>query len=239
MTSIDDTIKKLRKGNFILIHDSDGRENETDLIVAAELVMPEHVAKMRTDGGGLICLAVDKGISERLGLPFMVDIYQSTNNKFPILKYLTPNDIPYDDRSSFSISINYRKTFTGIPDKDRALTIRKFGELCKNLPNDARIELGKKFRSPGHIQLLISSGIENREGHTELSTALLKMAGITPIAAICEMLDSKTHQALSKNDAVKYAKKHNLILLRGDEVKEAYEKLQKVSDQRSATSSKQ
>jgi len=223
MTKIDNAIKELRKGNFIMIHDSDGRENETDLVVAAELVMPEHIAKMRMDGGGLICLAIDGDISERLGLPFMVDIYQSVNNEFSVLKYLTPNDIPYDERSSFSVSINYRETFTGIPDIDRALTIRKFGGLCKKLPNDAKIEFGQRFRSPGHVQLLISSGIENREGHTELSTALLKMANLTPVATICEMLDSQSYRSLSKKDAIKYAKKHNLTFLEANEVKKAYE----------------
>jgi len=223
MNKINNAIKELRKGNFILIHDSDGRENETDLVVAAEFVTPGHIAKMRMNGGGLICMAIDRDISERLGLPFMVDIYQSTDNKFPLLKYLTPDDIPYDDRSSFSISINHRETFTGIPDRDRALTIRRFGEFCKKLPDDARIEFGRKFRSPGHVRLLISSGIENREGHTELSTALLKMAGLTPVAAICEMLDSNTHRALSREDAIRYAKKHNLTFLEANDVKEAYE----------------
>lgn len=226
MTLMDEAIKELKSGNFILIHDSDGRENETDMVIAAEFIKPEHVAKMRVDGGGLICLAVDGKISEKMGLPFTTDIYKLANGKFPVLGYLSPNDIPYDERSSFSISINHRGTFTGIPDNDRALTIRKFGELCKNLPDDAGMELGNGFRSPGHVHLLISSGMENREGHTELSTALLGMADLVPVAAICEMLDSGTHEALSKNDAIKYAKKHNLILLKGNDVKDAYRRWQ-------------
>jgi 3,4-dihydroxy 2-butanone 4-phosphate synthase len=221
--NVYDAIKELRKGNFILIHDSDGREDETDMVVAAEFITPVHVAQMRVDGGGLICLAVDGYISDKLGLPFTVDIYALAKSRFPVLRYLTPDDIPYDEKSSFSVSVNHRETFTGIPDLDRALTIRRFGELCSNLPEDAGLEFGRGFRSPGHVHLLISSGIELREGHTELSTALLEMAGLTPVAAICEMLDSETFKARSRTDAIKYAKKHNLVFLEGGDLKKEYE----------------
>ncbi|MEA3255153.1 MAG: 3,4-dihydroxy-2-butanone-4-phosphate synthase, partial [Candidatus Altiarchaeota archaeon] len=69
---------------------------------------------------------------------------------------------------------------------------------------------------------LISSGLKNREGHTELSTALLKIAGLTPVAVICEMLDGRTHKALSREDAMSYARRNNLGFLEVDEIKEAY-----------------
>lgn len=225
-SSLEETLEELRKGNFVLIHDSDKRENETDMVMAAEFVKAENIAQMRKDGGGLICLAVDRKIVEKLELPFMSDILSSSNGEFPVLEYLKADDIPYDEKSSFSISINYRGTFTGITDTDRALTIREFGKFCRELNSyDKKClqkEFGSKFRSPGHVNLLISSDLENREGHTELSIALMKIAGLTPVAAICEMMDNKTHKALSRKDTILYAEKNNLKFLEMNDIKDAY-----------------
>lgn len=223
--AIEEALNSLRNGNFVLVHDSDSRENETDFIIAAEFIMPEHIARMRQDGGGLICVAIGKELSEQIDLPFLVDIERSSAEKFKILEFTNPDDIPYDEKSSFSISINHRKTFTGITDGDRALTIKKLAEFLKDLDSkeNPTEEFGGEFRSPGHVFLLRSSGVENREGHTELSTALLEMAGLTPVAAICEIMDSVTHKALSREKALKYANKNEIPLLDAGEVKETYE----------------
>lgn len=220
MEKIKEAVKELKKGNLVLIHDSGDRENEVDLVVGAEFVRPEDVATMRQDGGGLICLAMSKEIGETLSLPFMTDILEYAQKKYPSLNYLKANDIPYDEKSSFSLTINHRETFTGIFDQDRALTIREFGKFCRNLPSkDPVKEFGKRFRSPGHVPLLLSSGLDRREGHTELSLALLKMAKLTPVAVVCEMLDSQTHRSLSKEKAIKYAEKNHKVFLEGSEIK--------------------
>lgn len=223
----DSILKGLRGGNFVLIHDSKRRENETDLVMAAESVTAEDIVRMRVDGGGLICVAVGREISMKLGLPFMSDLIDSGSTS-PVTEYLKADDIPYDEKSSFSVSINHRNTFTGITDLDRALTIREFAVFSRDLDNydegGLQKEFGSRFRSPGHVHLLISSGLENREGHTELSTALLRIAGLTPVAVICEMLDGRTHKALSREDAASYAKRNNLGFLEVDEVKEAYKR---------------
>ncbi|MEA3254311.1 MAG: 3,4-dihydroxy-2-butanone-4-phosphate synthase, partial [Candidatus Altiarchaeota archaeon] len=151
---VDDSILEgLREGNFVLIHDSTGRENETDLVMAAGFVKAEDIVRMRGDGGGLICVAVGREISERLGLPFMSDLLES-GSKSPVTEYLKADDIPYDEKSSFSVSINHRNTFTGITDLDRALTIREFAVFCRDLGNDKREvqkKFGSKFRSSGHV----------------------------------------------------------------------------------------
>lgn len=225
MRNIKKAIKELKKGNFVLLHDSSERENETDLIIAAEFVSAKDIAKMRQEGGGLICIAIHEKIAKKLSLPFLTDLEKFLSEKFSVLKALKADDIPYDEKSSFSITINHRKTFTGISDEDRALTISEFGKFCKKLPENPTQELGKIFRSPGHVPLLISSGIENREGHTELSTALLKIANLTPIVAICEMLDSETHKSLTKEKAIRYGKKNNLVFLEGNEIKKRWQKL--------------
>ena len=252
MKDIKGAISSLKEGKFVLIHDHDGRENETDFLIAAEFISNKRIAQMRIDGGGLICVAVDRGISKRLGLPFTSDILKTASVDFPVLNHLEANDIPYDGRSSFSVTINHRKTFTGITDNDRAFTIRKFAELCSKLYPPSKVysasksdtsssklysnspgglnsvgpgyEFGMNFRSPGHVHLLISSGLERREGHTELATALLEMAGLIPVAAICEMMDEKTGNALSGSDAREYARNNGLIFLEADDVKETYQK---------------
>jgi len=76
------------------------------------------------------------------------------------------------------------------------LTIKKFAEFGQNLENEKSMdEFAKNFRTPGHVHLLISRGIEKRAGHTELSTEILKIAGITPVACICEILDNETFKS--------------------------------------------
>jgi len=222
--AIEDALNSLREGNFVLIHDSDSRENETDFVIAAEFIRAEHIARMRTDGAGLICVAIGKELSEQINLPFLVDVERLSAKKFKLLEFTNPDDIPYDEKSSFSISVNHRKTFTGITDEDRALTIRKLVEFFKDVNSeDPAKKFGKEFRSPGHVFLLRSSGLDSREGHTELSTALLEMAGLTPVAAICEMMDSSTHKALPREKALEYANKNGIPLLDALEVKKSYE----------------
>jgi len=219
--AIEEALNSLRNGNFVLIHDSDSRENETDFVIAAEFITPEHIAQMRRDGGGLICVAIGKELAEEVDLPFLVDVERQSAEKFKLLEFTTPNDIPYDEKSSFSISVNHRKTFTGITDEDRALTISKLAEFFKNLSSKENPikEFGEEFRSPGHVFLLRSSGIDDREGHTELSAALLDMAGLTPVAAICEMMDSESHKALSGEKTLEYANKNGIPLLDTGDVK--------------------
>jgi len=213
MKLIERALKDLKKGKFVLIHDSTSRENEVDLTIACEKVKPSDVARMRVDGGGLICIAISREIAKNIGLPFIQDVYKKSGMK--VFKALKADDIPYDEKSSFSLTVNHRKTFTGITDKDRALTIREFAKLAQrpSLEN-----FGRNFRTPGHVHTLISSGIENRRGHTELSTALLELAGLTPVATICEMMDSKTKKALSLSKARKYARKNKLTLINTNEI---------------------
>lgn len=222
MDRIDKALKALKKGEFILLHDSNKRENETDLVIAAEFVTSENVERMRLEAGGLICVALEKELWGKVGLPFMTDIQNLAREKFPVLNSLTPDDIPYDEKSSFSITINHRKTFTGITDEDRALTIREVGKFFQKAGENLQKEFGRNFRSPGHVPLLLSSGLENREGHTELATALLELADLTPVAAICEMLDSESHKALSKEKALQYSRERKMVFLDAKEVKERY-----------------
>ena len=210
-----------RKGNFVLLHDSSSRENEFDLIVASELVSEEHVSIIRRDAGGLLCLTVDHTVGERLGLGFLQDIFSYSAARFPVLRHLLEEKEPYGDRSAFSVTINHRRTFTGVTDQDRALTIREMGKISKMaLENhtNCRRQFASQFKSPGHVHLLLESkgSLASRRGHTELSLHLCRLAGLTPSAAICEMLDAKTHRALDMEGARVYAKQHDLYIIDGE-----------------------
>ena len=216
-------VNELRKGSFVLLHDSQSRENEVDLVIAAELVSPEHVRIMRQDAGGLLCVAVDHAVGSQLGIGYLHDIFDSSAYKFPILRDLAETKEPYGDKPAFSITVNHRRTYTGVTDQDRALTISQIGRIAKRvLENhvDCKVEFIREFKSPGHIHLLLESddSLARRRGHTELSLYLCKLAGLTPAMAICEMLDGKTYRALSLQDATSYAQKHLLSILDGEKL---------------------
>jgi 3,4-dihydroxy 2-butanone 4-phosphate synthase len=224
-----DTIKQalndLKSGKFILVYDSDDREGETDFFIASEFVTPNSIRTMRKDGGGLIFLMISYEIAKTFHLPFLSDLYTHIEKDYPVLQKLIANDIPYDTKSSFSLYINHRKTFTGITDNDRSLTIKRFAEIAKekNKNNSPLDILGKEFRSPGHVPICVASEkpLSNRFGHTELSVALLTMAGLNPVASGCEIMGDNG-KALSKTETKKYAKDHGLCFLEGKEIIEAW-----------------
>ena len=154
-------------------------------------------------------------------MPFMVDIMAAAAEKYPELAKLAPNDIPYDERSSFSVWTNHRKSFTGVTDHDRAMTI---SEMAKMMKEERFDEFGATFRSPGHVCLLRGADglVKNRQGHTEIGLALCELAGVTPVCVVCEMMDGETGQATSIADARKYAEENGLVLLRGEDIINKY-----------------
>jgi len=214
---VEKAIKAMKRGEMVLIFDGEGREEETDLTIASQFVDYRAIRTMRRDGGGLICTALHHDTAERLGLPYVTEVFKEARGKFPSLEALNPYDIPYDEESSFSITINHRETFTGITDRDRALTITRLVELEEG--RGGVRELGQNFRAPGHVVLLRAAEnlLESRRGHTELSVALAEMGGLTPMATICEMMGDQGY-ALPYEDARKYARRNSLVFVEGKEV---------------------
>ncbi|MFL2941925.1 MAG: 3,4-dihydroxy-2-butanone-4-phosphate synthase [Candidatus Poseidoniales archaeon] len=226
---IDDLVDVLTKGEPVLIFDSDKREGETDIFFLGKTVKDSSVRLLRKEGGGMVFLASEFNISKKLGLPFMSDVYAAASakpNNFPYLNRLANNSLPYDKRSSFSLFINHKDTFTGITDKDRSLTARQFSELCEKsstLSDDAcKEELVINFRSPGHLPVCIADSnlLQGRQGHTELAVSLLKFLGLPPVALGCEML-SETGNALPSDQARKWAKNKGYLFLEGRDIVEA------------------
>lgn len=220
-------LQDLKDGRIVLIYDADGREEETDMVIASEHVTPSAIKVLRKDAGGLVCTTADIRIQKALGLPFMTELFLGMAEHYPVMKQLMPNDIPYDVKSAFGITINHRRTFTGITDNDRALTITEFAALSKKALTSedgwAKREFGKSFRAPGHVHLLNTSEkiLESRFGHTELATALVIMAGLVPSATVCEMMGDDG-KALSKAGAMAYAKSRSMIFLEGAEIVQAW-----------------
>ena len=219
--SLADAIAALKAGKFVLVHDDKGRENEIDMVVAAEHTTPQHIAAMRNDAGGLVCLAIANEITTKLGLVYMHDMIAGMGKVNPVFSKLTEGKAAYGDKPAFSIAVNHRSTFTGITDQDRALTISKMAQVCKNIDSGGVDEFAKNFRAPGHVPILIASRrlLQDRMGHTELCVYLTKLAGMSPAVAICEMMDSTTHRALSVEAAQKYAAKFDIPLVDASELK--------------------
>ena len=184
-------------------------------------ISPKHIATMRKDAGGLICTAISKDIATKLGLPFIYDVLNIFGPTNQTISSINSNSSPYGDKPSFSVTLNHINTYTGITDLDRALTISSLANICNDLSDyqkDQKTTIEKfrsSFRTPGHVPILISSkGLLNeRKGHTEMSIFLTKIANITNVTTICEMLDPHSYKAMSYQDAVEYAKENDLVII--------------------------
>ena len=121
-SDLSNALEDIRAGKIGLVYDFDDRERETDMTVASEFITSDILKRMRNDAGGLVCTTTPNRIAKELGLPFLSDVFWNNRDTYPLLGMMAPNDIPYDNtKSSFGITINHRKTYTGITDSDRAL----------------------------------------------------------------------------------------------------------------------
>ena len=167
MSQLASIIEDLKNKKFILLCDEPDRENEADLIMAAEFVTKEHVNFMINHGRGLICAPLTKKRALELNLPLMIKEHEGTTN------------------TAFTVSIDAKEGISsGISSADRAKTLHLLS-LAQTTPND--------FERPGHIFPLIAheKGVMFRSGHTEATVALLTLAGLTPVGVLCETLNNE------------------------------------------------
>ena len=185
LATTEELIEELRAGRMIILADDEDRENEGDLIMAAEWVTPEAINFMATHGRGLICLAMTQEQTDQLELPLMV---ANTNSKF---------------KTNFTISIEAAEgVTTGISAYDRAHTIRTA------IQDDVK---PADIHTPGHVFPLVGrdGGLLVRAGHTEASIDLARMAGLKPAGVICEIMNEDGTMARMPELKV-FAKKHAL-----------------------------
>ncbi|MEM4970786.1 MAG: 3,4-dihydroxy-2-butanone-4-phosphate synthase [Sulfolobales archaeon] len=206
----------LLMGRPILIYDFKGREEEVDMVFYAGSIDYRSIYMLRKEAGGLICHAISRDAADFLGLPYLSDLIST----FPNVSQLTQKRLRYGDTPPYSLYINHISVRTGISDRDRATTIKRFHEVVglalSGRIDDARKIFYSEFISPGHVPILISRGLDKRRGHTELSIAVASKLGLVPSMVIAEMLDEGDSMSLEK--AEEYASRMGYILLKGEEI---------------------
>ena len=201
--TIPEAVEELKKGHIILVTDDEDRENEGDFICAAQFATTENVNFMAVYGKGLICTPMSKEIAQRLQFPQMV----SENTE--------------SHQTAFTVSVDHIRTTTGISAEERGITMRACASP-ESLPTD--------FRRPGHTFPLVAKqfGVLERNGHTEATVDLLRMAGLAPCGLCCEIMrDDGTmmraeelHQLAEKfglvmitiKDLQEYRKRHEMLV---------------------------
>ncbi len=218
-------VDAFRAGQPVCLFDAENREGETDLLFPGQAATPSTMRQLRFDCGGLLFLAIGHEVGELFGLPYLQDLHMDERliADHEVLRYLQTDDLQYDTRSAFTLSINHRETFTGITDHDRALTTRRFAELFAEVKEsgvNSLEALGAEFRTPGHIPVCreAEGGLSRRQGHTELAVGLARLAGMTPVVIGAEMLQPYGDLALAVDDARIWAEERSIPFLTGEEL---------------------
>ena len=182
---VEDVIDALRRGEMIVVTDDEDRENEGDVICAAEFCTPEQINFMITHARGLVCVPITQERASHLGLARMNVSHEG--DKF---------------QTAFTVSVDAVACTTGISAEERAMTVTAIADE-KTAPED--------LLCPGHIFPLIAmdGGVLERAGHTEATVDLTKMAGLKPAGVICEITNDDGTMARLP-ELVKFAKKHKL-----------------------------
>ena len=182
--TIDEILEDIKNGKIVVMIDDEDRENEGDVICAAQFATNENVNFMASYAKGLICMPMTEEYTDRFMLPQMCEV--NTDNHC----------------TAFTVSIDHIDTATGISAYERSITAMKF------------VEDGAKasdFRTPGHMFPLKAKkgGVLERNGHTEATVDLVKLAGLKPVGLCCEIMRDDGKMARTP-DLIKFAKEHDL-----------------------------
>ena len=191
---IENALKALKEGKIILVTDDEDRENEGDLICSAEAATTENVNFMATYAKGLICMPMSQAIADRLMLSPMVE--HNTDNH----------------ETAFTVSIDYKDTTTGISAKERGMTAR----MCVS-ENASAMD----FRRPGHMFPLIAKagGVLERNGHTEATVDLMRLAGLSECGLCCEIM-REDGTMMRAEELHEFADRHELSYITIQEIQE-------------------
>ncbi|HAG11264.1 MAG TPA: bifunctional 3,4-dihydroxy-2-butanone-4-phosphate synthase/GTP cyclohydrolase II [Desulfotomaculum sp.] len=185
--TIEEAIQEMRQGKMIVVVDGQDRENEGDLVMAAEKATPEAINFMVTHGRGLLCMPLAAERLDELDLPPMV-----ANNTDP-------------HGTAFTVSVDHRETTTGISAFERAFTVKAILDP---------VTTADDLRRPGHIFPLRAKegGVLRRAGHTEASVDLARLAGLFPAGVICEVMREDGKMA-RVDDLIKFCSLHGLMII--------------------------
>lgn len=161
--SVEEVLEEIRRGKMVIVVDDEDRENEGDLVMAAEMVTPESINFMATYGKGMICCPLTEERVRQLGLPLMVE--ENTENM----------------RTAFTVTVDHKASTTGISAFERANTIKSLADPSVG---------NEQFVKPGHVFPLAAKkgGVLKRAGHTEAAVDLARLAGLYPAGVICEIM---------------------------------------------------
>lgn len=204
-STVEQAIEAIRQGKIILVTDDEDRENEGDFICAGEFATPENINFMATHGKGLICMPIAQSIAEKLNLHPMVP--KNTDNH----------------ETAFTVAIDHIETGTGISAFERSLTALKL--LDENAKAD-------DFRRPGHLFPLVAKegGVLVRNGHTEATVDLARLAGLKPAGLCCEIM-AKDGTMMTMPDLQKFATEHNMPFITIQQLQEYRRKYDNLVDQ--------
>jgi len=189
--SVIDAIAAIKNGEMVVVVDDYNRENEGDFIVSAELLTPQTLAKLVRFSSGVVCVAMDDDRADALDLPYMVNDNEDPKN------------------TAFTVTVDASKeygTTTGISATDRCITIN----LLANHKSTS-----VDFTRPGHIFPLRakSNGVMERDGHTEATVDLMKLAGLQPVGVLCEIVSEDNPVEMAQlPELMKFAKEHGFVL---------------------------
>ncbi|MGH8921707.1 MAG: 3,4-dihydroxy-2-butanone-4-phosphate synthase, partial [Actinomycetes bacterium] len=186
---IEDAIAAIGRGEIVVVVDDEDRENEGDLIMAAEFATPERLAFFVRHTSGLICAPITNERADELDLPLMVN--RNTEVQ----------------RTAFTVTVDYRHgTSTGISASDRAATVRALVDPATRPEDLAR---------PGHVHVLRArnGGVLKRAGHTEAAVDLARLAGLAPAGLLCEVVTADGLGMAQREELERFAEEHGLLLV--------------------------
>src|SRR5699024_5709206 len=191
-STIEDAIADIRAGKIVIVLDDENRENEDDFVASAEMVTPEMINFMATEGRGLICTPITRELAKDLSLSPMTT--ETTDSL----------------ETAFTVTVDYKTTDTGISAYERALTIQKMMETEVTAAD---------FTRPGHVFPLVAkdNGVLERKGHTEAAVDLAKLAGVQPAGVICEIMKDDGTMA-RRPDLERFAEQFDLKMITIDDL---------------------
>lgn len=185
---VEEALIALARGDFVVVADDSSREDEGDLIIAAEKVTPEKLAFMLRHTSGVVCVALTEERADELELPLMVPENSESQ------------------RTAFTVTVDFRDgTTTGISAKDRSAAIQALAQPSYGAAS---------FLRPGHVFPLRArtGGVLARRGHTEAAVDLARLAGFEPAGALCELVDANG-EMLRGRQLEAFAQRHRMPLL--------------------------
>ncbi|KAG4304954.1 hypothetical protein PORY_001629 [Pneumocystis oryctolagi] len=186
--SVEAALNDFRMGRFVIVMDSETRENEGDLVLAAQYMTPEKMAFMVRYTSGLVCVPLTAMRLDLLDIPMMVE--RNTDRM----------------KTAYTVTVDFSETSTGISAQDRALTVRMLVDPSVTDP--------QAFHRPGHVLPLkaVEGGVLVRQGHTEAAIDMCRLSGLHLGAAICELVKEDGSMA-RRDDCLVFSKEYDIKII--------------------------